>query len=274
MCSVSDGTDIVIPGVGVYNPRKAELEGEASRVRRLNVKQSIKRLTVHVHTPEDLPELLANHKMRSVEAITIDYIKGFSLQGLHQALINANFVPKQLQLFRVVGDVGSIAPWQVEEFGRLYRCLSGARLEICGHSMYSQSASEDDIVTREEHFGLDCWMRERGKFIATDGHSFPWFQERIIESRPIDFCINCENQFPQLEKLPSSVMRLTLYNVSTSLTRFSEYLRFLKLYRLAVFNVTTNDFELITENAKAIRFWVKRLPHLRGIRFNLNGERL
>lgn len=271
MCAALIDRDIVVPGVGVWHPRTRWLEGDVSRLVGSEVQQSIKRLTVRIHNPEDLPELLKEEKVAGVEQVTIVYIKGFSFHNLHAALGTAAFTPKKLQLFRVVGQVEGIRPWQQEEFGNLYRCLSGATLDICGMKWQAPFVRSDDIVFRDEQLGLDIWYRVRGNMVATDAKSFPWFYNDIVAAKPSELIINCDNQFLLMNKLFQSIEVLRLYNVKTTLTVICEFLRHLKLPRLRELHMT-----LIEDTARAdtMRFWFQKLLHLNGVTLYLNGMRM
>lgn len=266
--------DVVLPGVGVWHPRTRWLEGDASRMVDMNIKQSVQRLTVRVHKPEDLQEMLKGPKVSELEEITIEYIKGFSFHGLRNALSTANMDPEKLKLFRVIGNVDGIRPWQLEEFGKLYRCLSGATLEICGQTAIPGLVRHDDEVVREENLGLDQWYRRVGGLIATDGKSLPWFMDRIKDHKPTELALDCDDQFLLMNELPATVQVLRLYNVMTTLTIFCEFLRFLKLPRLKEFHMTTNDHALGFERVHALKLWFTKLPHLQGVGFWNNGVRL
>jgi hypothetical protein len=275
--SMSSGVidrDVTIPGVGVWHPRMRWLEGNAAGMAGLNIQQLVKRLTIRVHKPENLQDALKGPKISELEAATVDYMKGFSLHNLRVALSTANFNPEKLKLFRVIGQVEGIARWQIEEYHKLYRCLSGAKLEICGQTAEGAFPRRDDIVIRAENFGLEQWYRLRGCEVATDSQSLPWFHKEINDHRPCELSVDCDDQFLLMDWLPKTVQILRLYNVGTTFSVFCEFLRALQLPKLKEFRMTSTDYELNFNRINVIRQWFGRLVNLKGVGLWINGVRL
>lgn len=245
--------EVTIPGVGVYHPRTHWLEGAATRVSGLDIRQSVNRLTVHVHQPEELIDALTGAKMANVRECRVNYINGFHFPSLKRALDEASF--EKLALLRVTAT-NSFSPSirQIRTLRSMHRRIARAKLIVGDRIDCSQPTTIRDEVVRA---GDGEWFRHYGGTIALYSTNLPWFD--IASRQPDTLEVDCDDAFhtPSVEVVNTLTLnKLVLHNVSTSVTVFLNFLSGLNVRGLRTMEVTTGD-DGIKGAERAIRAFLK-----------------
>lgn len=246
--------EVSLPGVGVWTPGTAQLEGDVVRVRRVTHEHSPKRLIVNIHDSSELQETLALANFQWVRELVLNYYEHDTFTNLKWSL--DGLAPLSLDSLIVSGVACN--PWQVETLRLLYRGLASATLDFNGVLHHPRHTTGVDEI----HAVGDAWFRQMDHEAVVTSRYFPWTKHEI-ESLEIDsLVVDCDEQFHPTWIEPVKQMklrRLTLLNVTAG---SHDLFAWLDGLNVPEFRVTSND--------RSMHVWSKALTmrmRLKGTRF-------